>query len=61
MMDIEKAMTQQRFDEVLLLARREALAATARHLWTQRRCKEAAECEAELRSVTHQILAQGVA
>ena len=57
--DLHAAEARQRFKEAMMLARREALAATARHLWTQRRCSLASTCEAELRAVTHEILAMG--
>ncbi len=50
---------QQAFQEALLLARRKALISTVRHLRNQMRCSEASICEAELRAVTHAILAQG--
>ena len=53
------AMQRSRFSEALLLARREALASTAKHLRNQMRCSEASTCEAELRAVTNAILAQG--
>jgi hypothetical protein len=57
--DMHQAEARQRFREALLLARREALAATAKHLWRQRRCREASLVESELRAVTHEILAHG--
>lgn len=47
------------FSERLLQARRMALIGTARHLRNQMRCSEASTCEAELRAVTHELLAQG--
>ena len=53
------AMQRNRFSERLLQARREALASTAKHLRNQMRCSEASTCEAELRAVTHELLAQG--
>jgi hypothetical protein len=52
-------MDRQAFDEALLLARRAALIATARHLRDQRRSRLASICEAELRAVTLQMLAMG--
>jgi hypothetical protein len=56
---LTQAQTRQRLTEAMMMARREALAATARHLWTQRRCSLASICETELRAVTHDILAMG--
>ena len=56
---LARAETRQAFQEALLLARREALASTAKHLRNQMRCSEASPCEAELRAVTNAILAQG--
>ena len=53
------AMRRNRFSEALLLARREALASTAKHLRNQMRCRDAAECERELFAVTTDILAMG--
>ena len=53
------AMQRSRFSKALLLARREALASTAKHLRNQMRCRDAAACERELRAVTNDILAQG--
>ena len=47
------------FIEALLLARREALASTAKHLRNQSRCKEASLALSELRAVTHELLAIG--
>jgi hypothetical protein len=52
-------MDRRAFDEALLLARREALIATARHLRDQRRSRLASICEAELRAVVNACLAQG--
>jgi hypothetical protein len=52
-------MDRQAFDEALLLAQREALIATARHLRDQRRSKAASEAERELRQVTTAILRRG--
>ena len=52
-------MDRQAFDEALLLARREALIATARHLRDQRRSRDASICEAELRAVVNACLAMG--
>ena len=51
--------TRQAFQEALLLARREALASTAKHLRNQMRCSEASSVTEELRAVTNDILAQG--
>jgi len=56
---LNTAMKRNDFSEALLLARREALASTARHLRNQSRCREASLAEAELRAVTLQILASG--
>ena len=53
------AMQRNSFSERLLQARRMALIGTARHLRNQMRCSEASTCEAELRAVTHELLAQG--
>ncbi len=53
------AMDRQAFNKAMLLARREALSSTARHLRDQRRSKAASICEAELRAVTMEILAMG--
>jgi hypothetical protein len=53
-------MDRQAFDAALLLARREALIATARHLRNQRRSRLASICEAELRAVVNACLAMGI-
>ena len=53
------AMQRNSFSEALLLARREALASTARHLRNQSRCKEASLAMTELRAVVNELLAQG--
>jgi hypothetical protein len=53
------AMKRNAFSEALLLARREALASTARHLRNQMRNREASLAMAELRAVTLQLLAAG--
>jgi hypothetical protein len=53
------AMKRNAFSEALLLARREALASTARHLRNQMRNREASLAMAELRTVTLQLLAMG--
>lgn len=53
------AMRRNAFSEALLLARREALASTARHLRNQSRCKEASLAMTELRAVTLQLLVMG--
>ena len=53
------AMQRNRFSEALLLARREALASTARHLRNQMRTREASLATDELRAVTNEILAMG--
>lgn len=53
------AARRQAFQEALLVARREALASTARHLRNQSRCKEASLAMTELRAVTHDLLAMG--
>jgi hypothetical protein len=52
-------MDRQAFDAALLLARREALIATARHLRDQRRSKAASLAETELRAVVNACLAMG--
>ncbi len=54
-----RAMDRQAFNKAMLLARREALISTARHLRDQRRSKAASLAEAELRAVTMEILAMG--
>jgi hypothetical protein len=56
---LARAQTRQAFQEAHLLALREALASTAKHLRNQMRCSEASLAMAELRAVTHAILAQG--
>jgi hypothetical protein len=56
---LTQAQTRQRFTEAMMMARREALAATARHLRNQSRCKEASLATDQLRAVTHEVLAQG--
>ena len=53
------AATRQALHERRLLARREALASTAKHLRNQSRCREASSVTDELRAVTNAILAQG--
>ena len=53
------AMQRNSFSERLLLARREALASTARHLRTQSRCREASLAMTELRAVVNELLAMG--
>lgn len=53
------AMQRNSFSEALLLARREALASTARHLRNQSRCKEASLAITELRAVVNELLAMG--
>ncbi len=55
----QAAERRQAFQAALLMARREALASTARHLRNQSRCKEASLAMAELRAVTLALLAQG--
>lgn len=57
--DLHQAEARQAFHEAMLMGRREALAATARHLRDQSRCKEASLAMAELLAVTNEILAQG--
>lgn len=54
-----QAQTRQAFHEALLLARREVLASTAKHLRNQSRCREASLAMADLRAVTHELLAMG--
>jgi len=56
---LTQAQTRQRLTEAMMMARREALAATARHLWTQRRCRAASLATDQLRAVTHDLLAMG--
>ena len=56
---LARAESRQAFQEALLLARREALASTAKHLRNQSRCREASSVTEELRAVTNAILAQG--
>ncbi len=56
---LARATIQQAFQEALLLARRKALISTAEHLRNQMRCSEGSSAMAELRAVTHAILAQG--
>ena len=51
--------TRQALHEWHLLARREALASTAKHLRNQSRCREASSVTEELRAATNDILAQG--
>ncbi len=54
---LAQAETRRAFQAALLLARREALASTARHLRNQSRCKEASLAMSELRAVTLALLA----
>jgi len=56
---LHAAQARQRFREMMLGARREILAADAKRLRGQMRCKLASICEAQLRDVTHEILSQG--
>lgn len=56
---LTQAEFRQAFTEQHLQARRMALIGTARHLRNQMRCSEASTCEAELRAVTHELLAMG--
>lgn len=52
-------MDRQAFHEAMLLARREALIGTAKHLRNMRRSKAASTCEAELRAVVNACLSMG--
>ncbi len=54
-----RAMDRQAFNKAMLLARREALISTARHLRDQRLSKAASLAESELRAVVNACLAQG--
>lgn len=55
-LDIE---TRQAFHEAHLMGRRDALASTLAKLRADKRHSGALICEAELRAVTHELLAQG--
>jgi hypothetical protein len=53
-------MDRRAFDAALLLARREALIATARHLRNNSRCREASSVLEEAKAVTNACLAMGI-